>query len=114
MNKRKQKNSYLIKRKQRNSSAPPTVDKNNPELQQLRTYLDSKRAERLSKQQRESLPPSPEHQTIYVCFYFSSSNLILLFVFVSIQRSTNEWNRFDQVEKSYDKAQKRLAPTLIA
>jgi hypothetical protein len=57
----------LIERKQRNSSAPAPSDKTNPELQQLKNYLDSKRAERLSK--RESLP-SVDNQTTLVCFSF--------------------------------------------
>jgi hypothetical protein len=61
---------FFFKRKQRNSSEPAPVDKTNPELQQLKTYLDSKKAERLSKQQqRESLPPS-EQQTTLVYFIF--------------------------------------------
>jgi len=57
----------LIERKQRNSSVPAPVEKINPELQQLKNYLDSKRAERLSK--RESLP-SVDNQTAFVCFSF--------------------------------------------
>jgi hypothetical protein len=55
-----------MKRKQRNSSASvPTSDRSNLELQQLKSYLDSKKAERLSKQ-RENLP-TVDNQTTFVC-----------------------------------------------
>jgi len=53
----------LIYRKQRNTSAPPPVDKNNPELQQLRNHLESRKSQRLSKQQQQVIVPSSEHYT---------------------------------------------------
>ncbi len=57
-----------MKRKQRNSSAPvPSSDRSNLELQQLKSYLDSKKAERLSKQ-RENLP-TVDNQTTFVCVF---------------------------------------------
>jgi hypothetical protein len=68
--------------KQRNTSAPPIIDKTHPQLQQLKTHLDSKKAQRLSRQSQRDIP--------------------------------NECNRFYQLEKSSDKTQKRIAPSLIA
>jgi hypothetical protein len=60
-----------MKRKQRNSSAPAPTDRSNPELQQLKSYLDSKKAERLSKQQqRENLPIVDNQTNAFVCLIF--------------------------------------------
>jgi hypothetical protein len=42
------------------------VEKTNPELQQLKTYLDSKKAERLSKQQQRETLPLSDNQTTFV------------------------------------------------
>ncbi|CAF3291365.1 unnamed protein product [Rotaria sp. Silwood2] len=85
-------------KKQRNISAPEAIDKNNPELQQLKNHLEIKRAQRLSnQQQRESISSSGTSSKRFSSF-----------------RSSTEWNRFDQVEKSYDKTQKRIAPSLIS
>ena len=43
------------------------MEKDNVELQQLRSYLDSKKSERLSKQQQRESLPSMENQTAFVC-----------------------------------------------
>ncbi|CAF1619510.1 unnamed protein product [Rotaria magnacalcarata] len=87
-------------RKRSNISAPPpAVDKSNPELEQLKTHLELKRAQRLSNQQ--------QRETLQSCgTSLKASN--------SFVRSSSEWNRLEQVEKACDKAQKRTAPSLIA
>lgn len=69
---------FFFARKQRNSSAPAPMEKSNPELQQLKTYLDSKRAERLSKQQQRETLPAADNQFASVCVVFSSLHKILL------------------------------------
>ncbi|CAF0942739.1 unnamed protein product [Rotaria sp. Silwood1] len=90
------------KKKQRQASAPSKFNKN-PEIEQLKQNIESKKAQRLSRQQQmretlssfsiASVPSSGRHTGF---------------------RSNAEWNRFDQLEKSYDKTQKRIAPALIA
>ncbi|CAF3784877.1 unnamed protein product [Adineta steineri] len=99
---RNELSTQAAKKKQRQVSAPSRVEKN-PEIEQLKQNIELRRHERLSKQQqtRENLAslslrslPSSGHATAF--------------------RSNPEWNRFDQLEKSYNKTQKRLAPSLIA
>ncbi|CAF1394485.1 unnamed protein product [Rotaria sp. Silwood1] len=86
-------------KKQKNINIPAIIDKNNSELQQLKNHLEIRRAQRLSsqQQQRESALLSGSFSKSYTSF-----------------RSSTEWNRFDQIEKSCDKTQKRIAPSLIS
>ncbi|CAF4957876.1 unnamed protein product, partial [Rotaria socialis] len=89
-------------KKQRQSSAPSNFTAK-PEIEQLKQTIESKKAQRVSRQQqiRETL------STLSVASVSSTSRNTTF-------KPTTEWNRFDQLEKSYDKAQKRIAPSLIA
>ncbi len=112
-----EKNLFRLFRKQRQTSAPSKTHQN-PDIEQLKQNIETKKTQRLSRQQqiRETLSSlsiasvsSTGRNSSFVCS--SSISFILIF---SFQRSTTEWNRFDQLEKSYDKTQKRIAPSLIA
>lgn len=69
----------IIHRKQRDSSAPTVIEKNNPELQQLKSHLESRRAQRLSSQQRREIVSSsgtlPKRQNSLVSLRFDFNQI---------------------------------------
>ncbi|CAF3599818.1 unnamed protein product [Rotaria sordida] len=94
--------TQTAKKKQRQASAPSTFNKN-PDIEQLKQNIELKKTQRLSRQQqmRETL------SSLSIASVSSSGRNTAF-------RSNTEWNRFDQLEKSYNKTQKRIAPSLIA
>ncbi|CAF4335217.1 unnamed protein product [Rotaria sp. Silwood2] len=94
--------TQTAKKKQRQASAPSNFNKN-PEIEQLKQNIELRKTQRLSRQQqtRETL------SSLSIASVPSSGRNTAF-------RSNTEWNRFNQLEKSYDKTQKRIAPSLIA
>ncbi|CAF1038601.1 unnamed protein product [Adineta ricciae] len=99
---RNELSAQTAKKKQRQVSAPSRVEQN-PELERLKQDIENKKYQRLSKQQqtRDTLASLNVRSV-------PSTGRAATF------RANPEWNRFDQLEKSYNKTQKRLAPSLIA
>jgi len=67
-------------RKQRNSSAPAPIQQTNIELEQMRTYLQTKKAERLSKQRDiPSTTTDNQYQSVNDRFCFRQYCFVFLF-----------------------------------